>query len=223
MVMELYFVTVETNSGKRDLHPVWIDSPTGIDLQRRKDIESALNKARDDGYTPTGDVFPANSISKANAVLKDHENSPYDHVKKLYERYSTQEGLDEYLKSEVAGDEKEQLAEDFERITLALSDYMDNVLPVNTKVRLAQALGTSTPTLYRVMSSCKVDARRGVSWLLIAKLLKDMGLLEEVKELVEQRVASLQDSKSQYLQNENIVEKISTGRPGKAQLRSVGS
>ena len=62
-----------------------------------------------------------------------------------------------------------------------------------------------------------------ISKHLIAKLLKDMGLLDEVKDLVEQRVASLQDSKSQYLENENIVEKISTGRPGKAQLRSVGS
>lgn len=221
--MELYFVTVETNSGKRDLHPVLIDSPSGIDLQRRKDIEDALDKARSEGYTPTGDVFPASSISNANAAIKEHQNSPYEHVEMLYERYSTQEGLDEFLESEVAQEEKERLAEDYERITLALSDYMDNVLPVNTKVRLAQALGTSTPTLYRVMSSLQVDARRGVSWLLIAKLFKDMGLLGEVKDLVEQRVEALQNSKSKYLANENIVEKISTGRPSKVQLRSVGS
>ena len=210
--MELYLVAVETQSGKDRLEPVWVRSTSGAQLQRKEDIKEAMAAVKKRQLTPTGSIYTAKSLVATLEDVKDQLRGTEPHFKYIFNHLVSSDEAEEYMSSEQGHKRKNSLARRFERITEQVCTYIDEVLPTNTKASLAQVLETSIPTIHRLMGTLDVHSRRGISWSLMARMLDEMGVLEDLEDALERRVKSLKKDKADYLRKLDIVEQDPKGR-----------
>lgn len=207
--MELYLVAIETESGKDRLEPVWVRKTSGAQLQRKEDVAEALEIVRSRQLTPTGAIYPAKDLMPTLEEAKQELKGTDRQLSHVFSHLNSSEAGHEYLLSEEGQQRNGRLEQRFENITELVTTYIDEILPHNSKAALAIVLETSIPTLHRMLSTVDVNAKRSVSWTLMARMFEEMGVLEDLEDALKSRVKQLKGRREAFLLGKPIGKRYS--------------